>query len=236
MEFLKHTLFINLEHRTDRLQHVTQELYKIGVDQAERFPAIRTASGNVGCTMSHIKCLEIAKQRNYPHIFICEDDITFTDPRVFLTSLQKLHESNIEWDVLVIGGNNAPPFQPLNEFCVRVYNVQTTTGYIVKQKYYDTLLANYKEGINLLLREPEKKNLYSIDIYWKTLQSQDVWLLLVPLTVIQYYDYSDIECRVVEYGNAMLDLDKKAMIEFLMKKQEEEKVKQMMKMNMQMKK
>jgi len=230
MEYLKHTLFINLEHRTDRLQHVTQELHKIGLHTAERFHAIRTTAGNVGCTMSHIKCLEIAKQRNYPHIFICEDDITFTNPAVFLKSLQHVYDSKMEWDVLVIGGNNAPPFQPINEYCVRAYNVQTTTGYIVKQKYYDTLLANYKEGINLLLREPEKKTQYSIDIYWKTLQSQDVWLLLIPLTVIQYYDYSDIECRVVEYGNSMLDLDKKALIEYLMKKQEEDRVKQMLNM------
>ena len=63
MELLKNTLFINLEHRKDRLIHVTNELKKLGVN-SERFNAVKTAVGAIGCTMSHIKCLEIAKERN----------------------------------------------------------------------------------------------------------------------------------------------------------------------------
>ena len=172
--------------------------------------------------MSHIKCLELAKERKYPYVFICEDDIEFTNPALFLENLQKLYDSGLYWDVLVVGGNNAPPFQQINDYCVRVYNIQTTTGYIVKECYYDTLLSNYKEGIQKLLREPENKKQYSIDIYWKSLQSKDIWLVLIPLTVIQYNDYSDIECRVVKYESAMLDLEKKELMAYFMKKQKEE--------------
>jgi GR25 family glycosyltransferase involved in LPS biosynthesis len=232
--YLQNTLFINLNHRVDRLDHVKHELNKLGIGEtAERFPAIRLAHGNVGCTMSHIKCLELAKERKYPYVFICEDDIQFTNPALFLENLQKLHDSSIYWDVLVVGGNNAPPFDPVNDFCVRVYNIQTTTGYIVKESYYDTLLTNYKEGIQKLLREPEKKKQYSIDIYWKSLQSTDIWLVLIPLTVIQYCDYSDIECCQVNYSNAMLDLDKKEMMAYFMKKQQEEqRMRQLFSMNL----
>lgn len=233
MELLKHTLFINLDHRTDRYQHAMQEFAKIGIEgYVERFSAVRTASGNIGCTMSHIKCLETAIHRNYPYVFICEDDITFTNPELFMENLTKVYNnSNIEWDVLVVGGNTCPPFQPITDYCVRVFNVQTTTGYIVKQHYYQKLLDNFREGVNHLLREPEKKKIYSIDIYWKSLQMMDQWIIMIPLTVIQYIDYSDIEGQVVNYSGMMLDLEKKALLEYLKKKEEENKMKQFFTIN-----
>jgi hypothetical protein len=220
---LKHVLYINLEHRTDRLEYVVGELGKIGIFHGERFPAIKMAAGNVGCTLSHIKCLELAKKNEWPFVFICEDDITFTNPRVFCESLQKFAESGIPWDVLVVGGNNCPPFQFITEYCIRVQNVQTTTGYIVRKEYYDVLLANFKDGVSRLMREPDKKKHYSIDIYWKQLQQLDRWYLLTPLTVVQNYDYSDIEGKMIDYRGMMLDLDKRELIEKFMKEEEEKR-------------
>ena len=93
--------YINLEYRIDRNDHTINELNKLGIT-LERFNAIMCAAGNIGCTMSHIKCIELAKTRNYPHVFICEDDITFTNPELLKTHVSKFEKSNIEWDVLVI--------------------------------------------------------------------------------------------------------------------------------------
>jgi glycosyl transferase family 25 len=219
MDLLQHALFINLEHRTDRLDHVLDELKKLNIT-AERFNAIKTDSGNIGCTLSHIKCLEIAKLRDYPYVFICEDDIQFTNPKVFLENLTKfynMYKTGFQWDVLIVGGNTCPPFQHINDFCVRTYNVQTTTGYIVQKHYYDKLIDNFKDGLQKLIREPHNKTMYSIDIYWKQLQSTDNWFITIPLTVNQYYDYSDIEEKVVDYTQPMLDLEKKELIAFFTK-------------------
>jgi len=217
---LKYVLYINLDHREDRREYVLNELKKIGLVEPERFSAIKMPAGNVGCTLSHIRCLELAKSREWPHVFICEDDITFTNPSVFLDSLKNFVDSNLVWDVLIIGGNNAPPFTIINSFCVRVQNTQTTTGYIGKKEYYDRLIANYKEGLANLMRESEKKKMFAIDVWWKQLQQRDRWYLLTPLTVNQKYDYSDIEERVTDYRNMMLDLDKRELIERLLKEEE----------------
>jgi GR25 family glycosyltransferase involved in LPS biosynthesis len=202
------------------------ELTKIGV-KGQRFPAIKMQKGNVGCTISHIKCLELAKEYNWPQVFICEDDITFTNPQVLKNNLQKFVDSGIEWDVIVIGGNNCPPFVQVSDFCARVTNVQTTTGYIVKKEYYDILLHNFRVGLEKLMREPEKKKEFSIDIYWKHLQLSDRWFMILPLTVIQYYDYSDIEEKVSDYRAAMLDFDKKELIERFKNELEKQKMKTM---------
>jgi GR25 family glycosyltransferase involved in LPS biosynthesis len=210
MELLKNTLFINLEQRVDRLQHVTTELSKLGI-KGERVNAVKAKYGAIGCTLSHIRCIEIAKQRNYEWVFICEDDITFTNPELLLKQLKKFQNNNeIVWDMLIIGGNNVPPYQKINDYCVRVFYCQTTTGYIVKNSYYDTLIENFKESSQQLMKNQtdEGKRMYALDIYWKRLQMQDFWYMITPLTVTQYENYSDIEDRKTNYDHLMLDMDK----------------------------
>ena len=230
MEYLKNTLFINLEERKDRLEHIQKELEKLNI-VGERFNAIKPQSGAIGCSISHIKCLEIAKERNWDYVFICEDDITFLNPTLLLDNLNKFKEAMDQkkfdsmlvintpfgvvnsahengWDVIILGGNNAPPSLKLGDFCRRVYNCQTTTGYIVKKHYYEVLIQNMKEGVQQLLKNPDNIKQYAIDIYWKNLQRKDNWFMIIPATVIQYENYSDIEKRNTDYKHLMMDLDK----------------------------
>lgn len=215
MELFTNTLFINLASRTDRLEHVISEFGKLGLTP-ERVDAVKMTSGAIGCTLSHIKCLEIAKSRNYEHVFVCEDDITFLKPDLLRENLTKFHNNKtIQWDILIIGGNNCPPYQVITDYCSRIFNCQTTTGYIVKQNMYDVLIDNFKTGLNLLLKNPQNKREYAIDIYWKRLQSQYFWYIITPLTTIQYENYSDVEQQTMDYSNLMLDMDK----EWLLKRQ-----------------
>ena len=214
MDIFENTFYINLEHRTDRLEHVQNELKKIGI-KGERFNAIKTKSGAVGCTLSHIKCLELAKERNYEEVFICEDDITFTNPKLLLENLQKFCDNeDIMWDVLIIGGNNVPPYKQYYHYCARVFNCQTTTGYIVKQDFYDTMIKNFKEGLLNLMKNPENKREYAIDIYWKKLQMENFWYMITPPTVTQYENFSDIEEKHTNYDHLLLDMNKEWMFNF----------------------
>ena len=207
---LEHIFYINLQHRNDRKIHVEEQLKKIGLT-GERFNAIKMKDGRVGCTLSHIKCLENAIERNLDHIFICEDDITFTKPNVLKKNLDKfLNDEKISWDVCIIGGNNMPPYKEINPYCVKISHCQTTTGYIVKNHYFKTLLENYKTGLLNLMRNPDKHFYFAIDKYWFNLQEKDNWYLIIPLTVVQLEGFSDIENKEINYyGSLMLDLDKK---------------------------
>lgn len=207
-DILKHILYINLDSRPDRLKHVQNEMNKL-LAVGERVNAIKMPDGAIGCTMSHIKCLELAKERGWPQVFICEDDICFLNPVLLKENLLKFsNNQEINWDVVIIGGNNCPPYIRVSDYCIRVSNNQTTTGYIVKAHYYDTLLHNFKESARHLLREPAKRKQYALDIYWKSLQKTGYWYMITPPTVIQIGDYSDIEGREVNYGGLMMDLDK----------------------------
>jgi glycosyl transferase family 25 len=213
LEDFENVFYINLEHRTDRKEHVEKELSILGIKSANRFNAIKMANGAIGCTMSHIRLLQDAKIKGLPYLMIVEDDIQFTKPGLFVDQLNGLLQSGESWDVILIAGNNLPPYTKINEFCVQVKQCQTTTGYIVKENYYDTLIENMKEGVKKLMKEPHRHFLYAVDKYWFFLQQRDKWLLVTPLTVVQRVDYSDIERRLTNYRKAMTDLDKFHMIQ-----------------------
>ena len=73
---IPHIIYINLNRRTDRKEQIEQELNSFGLSY-ERFEAIEDNYGAVGCGLSHIEVLKIARDRNYENIIILEDDFTF---------------------------------------------------------------------------------------------------------------------------------------------------------------
>jgi GR25 family glycosyltransferase involved in LPS biosynthesis len=211
MELLKHTFYINLEERKDRLHHIENELNKMEI-KGERINAVKSKQGNIGCTLSHIRAIETAKQRGYKQVCIMEDDIKFTNPELFKKQLKKFSENiEIQWDILLLAANVAPPHQSIEDYCSRVFNAQTTGSYIVKQHMYDVLINNFKESAKLQMQNPVEKgmfNPYAIDIHWKKLQYSYFWYIITPLTVTQIQGYSDIEGQITNYDHLMLDMNK----------------------------
>lgn len=204
---IKHAFYINLLERADRKVDVEQELSKIGIF-GERFNAIKMDNGAIGCSMSHLKCLQMAYDNKYDHIMICEDDITFLQPELFATQLNKFLEKQDNWDVILLAGNVVPPFKPVDDCCIKVKKCQTTTGYIVNGHYIKTLIDNIKMGLTHLIKNPRNHLLFAIDKFWFHLQEKDNWYLIIPLTVIQKTGYSDIEKRITNYSKLMTDLEK----------------------------
>jgi len=210
---ITNVFYINLAHRTDRKEHVDAQLNSIGL-QGARFEAIKMDNGAIGCSMSHLKLLQMAYTNNLDHILIVEDDITFLNPELFKTQFNKFienHENN--WDVILFAGNNMPPYEKIDETCIKVTRCQTTTGYLVNGHYIKALLTNIKMGLTHLIKTPEEREKFAIDKFWFVLQNASKWYLIIPLTVVQKEDYSDIEKRVTNYESIMQDLDKKEMFE-----------------------
>lgn len=205
---IKHVLYINLDARIDRRNHFEMEFNKMGL-QTQRFPAIKKSNGAVGCSMSHIACLELAIQNKWDHVLICEDDATITNPGQLVYQVNQFFKNFGEhWDVLLLAGNNYQPFRQMSPECVRVGNCQTATCYLANSHYFETLLNNFKKG----LRELETTNdqpKYAIDQYWKQLQRLHRWYLIVPISVIQRSDYSNICNQHVDYRKDMLAVNKK---------------------------
>jgi glycosyl transferase family 25 len=195
--------YINLSTRIDRKTNAIKQLSSIDFNY-ERFDAIYCSNGRLGCSLSHLALLEMAKKNNLSEVIICEDDICFKNPTLFKKQLKCFLKSQESWDVLLLGGNLIKPFSIVSPYAIKVSHCQTTTGYIVKSHYYDTLIQNIREGIKQLLQFPDKHFFYAIDKYWIHLQKKHEWYIIYPLTVSQISGYSDIEKKERKYESLML--------------------------------
>lgn len=205
---IKNVYYINLDSRLDRKNHVEKELEKIGFKEINRFSAIKMDNGAIGCSMSHLNLLEMAYSKDLDHILIVEDDILFTNIESFINQFNRFLSVHKDFDVVLLAGNNYPPYTLIDDTCIKVSHCQTTTGYLVKKKYYPIMIENIKNSISNLAKNPHQQDLYCIDQYWCHLQKNDKWYLIIPLTVIQKKDYSDINKKNEDYSNLMLTLDK----------------------------
>jgi glycosyl transferase family 25 len=205
---IRHVLYINLDSRIDRRNHFESEFNKIGL-QTQRFQAIQQDDGAVGCSMSHIACLELAIKNNWDHVLICEDDATIVNPGQLVYQVNQFFKKfGDHWDVLLLAGNNYQPFRQMSPECIRVANCQTATAYLVRSHYFHTLLHNFKKGLNGLITTRDQ-TAYAIDQHWKHLQRMHRWYLITPISIIQRNDYSNICKQHVDYRKEMLTVNKK---------------------------
>ena len=97
-----------------------------------------------------------------------------------------------DWDVLMLSANPGGAFQKTNvEQVWRARSAQTASAYLVNTHYQPTLLANFKESVQLLEERGHPKrdervdtphgtiwntDTLCLDQHWKTLQKDDMWL------------------------------------------------------------
>ena len=100
---------VNLERRPDRLESIKKEMEYIGWDY-EYFNAVDTNS-HVGCTLSHLEIIKIAKERNYSKVLIVEDDCTIMPYAKSL--IEKIENETKDFEFSVV--NLAPTLnRPVN--------------------------------------------------------------------------------------------------------------------------
>ena len=148
----------------------------------------------------------------YDFVLICEDDTLFLDPHVLQTQFNHFVQVYplLKWDVILLAGNNLPPYLQIGHAnaAIKVSHCQTTTCYLVNQHYYDVLIANIKEGLQLLMRNGMRHKEFAIDKYWLTLQKKDNWYLIIPTNIIQKPGYSSIQNQIVDYTTLYTNYDK----------------------------
>ena len=185
--------YINLDTREDRKQEIETELTNYNlIENAERIEAIPTpGQGILGCTMSHLKALKLAKDRNYKNILILEDDFQFIiNQQEFENQLTTLFEHGPEFDVCMISFNIQQAIPTEYPFLQKVVEAQTASGYIVNARFYDQLINLYEWAIPLLEQTTEHWN-YANDQCWKRLQPTSNWYAFSTRCGKQRPGYSD---------------------------------------------
>ena len=198
--------YINLKHRTDRMNLLTKQLSEYGIPQSNlvRIDAVYNKEhGGLGCSASHIKTVKTFLNSKYNKCLILEDDFMFNQPYdVVHDFFNKL--KNIDYDVCMLSANTEASTYKADkteyDFIKKVQNAQTASAYCVSKKFAPTLLQTLEEGYIKLQNDPQNKNAFMNDMYWKIIQPQSLWYISNPILGIQRPSFSDIENTNVDYN------------------------------------
>ena len=217
MDNIDQIFYININHRIERKKSIENELRKINIDKnkIQRFDAIYNEEcGHIGCALSHIGCLDIAIENKYDNIIILEDDFIFSTDRETLDNKINILFKDNNWVVTLLAGKinyNLDKIKEnqtimFNSFFKRTKNCSTTSGYIVKKRYFKKLKNCFEEAVKYLNNEllihkdimkirkitcPEKAsskhpgiklqfNCSAIDVHWFKIQKNDIFYIFDP--------------------------------------------------------
>ena len=192
-------LYINLEKRPDRRAQMEAQFRSLGIppEKIVRIEAVPNALGALGCTRSHIKALSWAKSQQLKNVLILEDDFDFI-PQHLARNLDYLSGFvNEPWDVIMFSANPRI-LEPHNQMIMRVRCALTTAGYLVHQRYFDTLLENYYQSSSLL-EQSRAGHFHALDVWFQPLQRRDAWFIFIQRMGLQRASFSDVENRYVNY-------------------------------------
>jgi hypothetical protein len=198
-DHIHHVFYINLDKRPDRKEQIEKELN--GVFPPEKITRIAGIYDEqhpaLGCTKSHMKAVQAAKDGGYPNALILEDDFMWTNVKEAYPVFEKLIKE--DFDVLMLGGTSAV----IDPATYRVKRSQSTHGYIVKQPYYQKIIDKHQASINdfgagILEKAPFP------DLNYLDLQKTDKWFVVEPPLSIQRPSYSDIEKKDVNYKDLFM--------------------------------
>jgi len=216
-DFFEGILYVNLADKTERKQKLLENLKQLDIpdNMIHRIDAIYDSHcGHLGCTKSHINCLNLARINNWKRFLVLEDDFRFNlSKEQILDMLSNIYQKlNNNWDIIMLSSHT-------NNYDVKTDTVfsnlkkpkylTSTASYIVNSNYLDTLQNNYIEGMQLLEKEVYEfkitgldpisgksdklaNTFVALDRNWTKLQEKDNWFITEPVLgkVVNQYDSS----------------------------------------------
>ena len=183
-EFIEGFFYINLDRRPDRRTEVEAEFKKMELS-VERFSAIDRSPGIVGCGLSHLAVLKMARERGLKNVLIFEDDFQFLITKTeFESMLTEFFTSSVTYDVVMLG-----------------YSLEEKVEFneLLHERFYDKLIDLYEKSFPQLI-STGMHWIYANDQVWKVLQPQSNWFAFCKRVGRQRRSYSDLSLMVKDYG------------------------------------
>lgn len=190
---------INLDKRRDRWESASLEFDKFNL-KVERVSGIEGKSlnlefppeikeGAVGCALSQLFTIKLAKQNNLDNFLLLEDDISFSEDlnQNFFKIKEEIPE---DWDMLYLGGQH---FHGMN--------LQKITDHVYKCEY--TLAAHsvaFKNTVYDRFIEKLVDITKPCDVHYAESHKEINAYVIIPHLTWQRNSYSDIENTQVDYS------------------------------------
>jgi GR25 family glycosyltransferase involved in LPS biosynthesis len=178
---------INLKHRTDRYEHMVNEMKKLPISY-EFIEGI--IDGTKTCFQSQKKCIQLAKENNLPYVLVLEDDAVFTDNvGIFKDIFETIQ--NMKWDMFFLGANLQKPATKITENILKITGAYAAHAYIVHERFYDTIL-------NL-------PHVCEMDVHYHDLMEHHDVYMCNPMIAYQLPSHSDLQDGYRDYNSAMFE-------------------------------
>jgi GR25 family glycosyltransferase involved in LPS biosynthesis len=191
---------INLKNRTDRKEHIVNQLKNIectdyilfeGVDGRTIENPTRLSSGMFGLINTYFNMYDDWKKSPKNNILIIEDDCIFVDN--FNEKLNEYMEYvPKDWDMLYFGANHnyhiGRQTKTINEKCIKLNNSFSAHCVILKSYVFEELI--------LSLRQLNIEN----DVMMSNLQRKYNAYSSIPGLTSQIVSFSDIQNSVMDYN------------------------------------
>lgn len=196
MELIDKIVYINLEARGDRKAEFEAQMARARIAHYERFTAIASENGAIGCCLSHCQVLE--QNLGAKNLLVFEDDFNFIDDLDLVREQLDLFftSKGSEWDVCMLSANVLDADSE-GEF-LRINDAMTASGYIVNGAYIKTLYDTIREGAKKLA-DTSRHWEYMNDVYWNKLQRADRWYTFVVRLGYQRPSFSNLSDTFVDY-------------------------------------
>jgi hypothetical protein len=184
MNKIDKVFYIKLVHRTDRRVEIENELKNsFKYDRAIRYEAVLHESPILGCTMSHISIWrEMLRNPEWNTIMVIEDDATLLTSREDLDTYIDAFLADENGDMLCIG-NSCGEHVRYTDLLERGFNSQTSSCYVLKRKFVETLLRSYFKNPDHVFTLTEDEPMLGLHIYWIDvgwLELQKIHYFLLP--------------------------------------------------------
>lgn len=159
---------INLDECVDRWRSVTAECYKIGLKNFQRvsglkacgpfdeksfsqfyskfggLPTMRYVAGSIGCKLSHLQIIVMARTLHHRRVMVLEDDIEFRDgtKEKISLALDELDNEDPSWEILYLAGCQVPEPTRWLEHSTKIPCALGTAALIYNDTIYGTMLDN----------------------------------------------------------------------------------------------
>lgn len=194
-------VYINLDSREDRRIESEIEFEKLNIDPIRisgtsiQGTSNSMINGMLGCTLSHLRCLLLAKKEN-KNILIFEDDIKFINDYENIVEGACNDIQSIDWQMLYLGGNILKPFAQISDNLAKLSHCQSTHAYGINVQYVDLLITYIL--LNQTMNHGYVRPLDTIyaDV---VIPRHNCFIVAPEMVAVQRDSYSDIEMKVADY-------------------------------------
>lgn len=209
-EYFDKIFIINLDSRLDKWIHMERVMEKNNIKNYERFSGIVPTDediikygfdlspnfdmsydketynrGSLGCLLSHVSVVRIAKERGYKNVVILEDDMYFVEDWERKLKDTMIELEKVEWDMFYLYFS---PIMPqiysgkFNDILNRSIRIISAAAYVVNESIYDIILdnaINYKREIDVFYMDYIQINYECYQSKYKILE----WLSNIPSNI-----------------------------------------------------